>query len=93
MELGEAMEFIPFQSESRADRFDAKLRLGVWLGLDSRTDENLIGTKHGVFRAATAKGLPEDQRWDAARAPTRQPPAAPHGSTRGSTCTCLTLWP
>ena len=41
--------------------------------------------------------LPEDQRWDAARAPTRQPPAAPpaapHGSTRGSTCTCLTLWP
>ena len=37
--------------------------------------------------------LPEDQRWDAARAPTRQPPAAPHGSTLGSTRTCLTPWP
>ena len=39
------------------------------------------------------EALPEDQRWDAARAPTRQPPAAPQGSTRGSTRTCLTLWP
>ena len=43
------------------------------------------------------EALPEDQRWDAARAPTRQrpaaPPAAPHGSTRGSTRTCLTPWP
>ena len=39
------------------------------------------------------EALPEDQRWDAARAPTRQRPAAPHGSTRGSTRTCLTPWP
>ena len=43
------------------------------------------------------EALPEDQRWDAARAPTWQPPAAPpaapHGSTRGSTRTCLTPWP
>ena len=44
MEFGEVVQFIPFRAESRADKFDAKLREGVWLGLDSRTDENIIGT-------------------------------------------------
>ena len=64
MEFGETVHFIPFQSESRADKFDAKLRAGVWLGLDSRTDESLVGTKYGVYRTATCKGLPEHQRWN-----------------------------
>ena len=34
-------QLIPFKNESRTDKFDAKLREGVWLGLDSRTDENI----------------------------------------------------
>ena len=59
--------FVPFRAESRADRFDAELREGVWLGLDSRTDENIIGTSYGTCRAATIKGVPEDKRWDSAR--------------------------
>ena len=33
MEFGEVFYFIPFRSESRADKFDAKLREGIWLGL------------------------------------------------------------
>ena len=37
LEFGEMVQFIPFKSESRTDKFDAKLREGVWLGLDSRT--------------------------------------------------------
>ena len=47
MELSEAVQFIPLRAESRADKFDAKLQEGVWLGLDNRTDENLNGTAYG----------------------------------------------
>ena len=66
LEFGEAVQFIPFRAEARADKFDAKLRHGIWLGLDSRTDEHIIGTSYGVYRASTIKGVPEDKRWDAA---------------------------
>ena len=48
MESGEVVQFIPFRADSRADKFDAKLREGVWLGFDSRTDENMIVTGYGV---------------------------------------------
>ena len=68
MEFGEVVQFIPFRAEARADKFDAKLREGVWLGLDSRTDENIIGTIYGIYRAATIKGVPEDKRLDSAKA-------------------------
>ena len=66
MQFGRSVQFIPFRADSRADKFDAKLRQGVWLGLDSRTDEHIIGTSYGVYRASTIKGVPEDKRWDAA---------------------------
>ena len=49
------MQFIPFRTEVRADKFDAKLREGVWLGFDSRTDEIVIGTSYGVHWASTIK--------------------------------------
>ena len=60
-------EFIPVRVESRADKFDAKLREGVWFGFDSRTDENITDTSYGVYRASTIKGVPEDKRWDSAK--------------------------
>lgn len=63
-EFGEVVQFIPFRSESRADKFDAKFREGIWLGLDSRTDEGIVGTRYGVYRTSTIKSVPEDQRWD-----------------------------
>ena len=40
MEFGEVVQVIPFKNEARTDKFDAKLREGVWLGLDGRTDEH-----------------------------------------------------
>ena len=43
------VQFIPFWAESRAHKFDAKFREGVLLGLDSRTDENIISTNYGVY--------------------------------------------
>ena len=65
MEFGEVVAFMPVRSEARMDKLDAKLREGVWLGLDGRTDENLIGTSYGIYRSSTVRGLPEDRRWNA----------------------------
>ena len=62
LEFGELIQFIPFKNESRTDKFDAKLRKGVWRGLDSRTDENIVGTSVGIYRTSTMKGVPEDKR-------------------------------
>ena len=63
LEFGELIQFIPFKNESWTDKFDAKLREGVWLGLDSCTDENIVGTSYGIYRTSTIKGVPEDKRW------------------------------
>ena len=64
-EFGELVDFIPFDSESRRSKFDTKFREGIWLGLDARTDENLIGTKYGVYRANTIKTVAEGEQWNA----------------------------
>ena len=45
----ELVQFIPFRADARADKFDAKRREGVWLGPDSRTDANIIGTECGIY--------------------------------------------
>ena len=65
LEFGEVVNFIPFRAEARSDKFDAKLREGIWLGLDGRTDESLVGTKYGIYRTATIKPSAEDARWSA----------------------------
>ena len=58
------VQIITFKNESRTDKFDANFREGVWLGLDSRTDENVVGTSYGIYRTSTIKGMPEDKRWN-----------------------------
>ena len=68
MELGEVVQFVPLRAEARADKFDAKLREGIWLGLDSRTDEHIIGTSYGIYRAGAIKGVHEDRRCSATKA-------------------------
>ena len=40
----------------------------MWPGLDRRTDESITGTSYGIYRASTIKGVPEDQRWNSAKA-------------------------
>ena len=67
MEFGYVVQFIPSMAKSKAERFNAEFREGVWLGLDSRTVENIIGTSYGTYRAATIKRVPEDKRWDSAK--------------------------
>ena len=67
IKFGEVVQFIPFRFESMADKFDANLREGVWMGLDNRTDENIIGTAYGVCWSSIIKGVPEDKHWDSVR--------------------------
>ena len=67
MEFGEVIEFLPFKPEAKMTKFEAKFTGGVWLGLDGRSDEHIIGTSYGVYRASTIKAVPEDRRWNAER--------------------------
>ena len=44
---------------------DTKFRIGVWLGIDPRNDEILIGTEKGVERARSVKRRPDGGAFDA----------------------------
>ena len=65
LEFGEVVNFIPFRAEARSDKFHSKLREGIWLVFDGRTDESLVGTKYSIYRTATVKPSAEDARWSA----------------------------
>ena len=42
----------------------AQFRGGIWMGLDGRTAEHIVGTENGVYRASTIKPMPENERWN-----------------------------
>ena len=56
------VQFILVKYESRMDKIDAKIREGVWLGFDSRIDEDIVGTGFCIYRASTIKGVQENKR-------------------------------
>ena len=47
----------------RAKGMPAK-RPGIWLGINERTEENLIGTTNGVIKCRTVNRLSETDAWD-----------------------------
>ena len=63
--FGERVVYMPLKIGRKAD-LEARMEHGVWLGLRTRTDEDIIGTPFGITRARTVDRLPEGQRWDAA---------------------------
>ena len=42
---------------------------GIWLGMDMRTTEVIIGTPSGVVKARSVRRRPEDERWDMEKLP------------------------
>ena len=38
---------------------------GIWLGINERTEEVLVGTSNGVVKCRTVNRMSEDNRWDA----------------------------
>ena len=43
---------------------EAKIHVGIWLGLRSKSDEDIIRTPRRIVRARAIRRLPADQRWD-----------------------------
>jgi hypothetical protein len=66
-EFGEIMHFKIPHTKLNPGKFEDAWADGVWLGVDLRSGENFIGTNVGVFRVATVRRKPEDQRWSVAR--------------------------
>ena len=49
----------------RAQKMDAAMEPGIWLGRTEESDEHLVGTPRGVLRARTVRRMIPDSRWDA----------------------------
>ncbi len=66
-EIGETVLFKPVRAHSETHRFklNPNIDYGVWLGVNPRNNEDLVGTSAGVFRASVVKRVPEDERWSA----------------------------
>jgi len=65
-EFGEVVLYMAVKSKNdkSKDKLNPKFEYGVWLGVHSRSNEDIIGTDQGVVRASAIKKLPEDEQWD-----------------------------
>ena len=43
---------------------EAKFQEGIWLGLDQRTEEVIIGTPSGIVKCRSVRRRPEPERWN-----------------------------
>ena len=63
LEFGEAVHFMPLDALKQPNP-DARCMDGIWLALRLGTEEYLVGTKEGVFKARTVRRKPPESRWD-----------------------------
>ena len=63
--FGETIMYLPMKTVHRNKGEPAKLP-GVWLGINERTEEVLVGTHKGIVKCRTVSRLSKDQCWDAA---------------------------
>ena len=61
--FGEKVLYLPMEIEKRSNGMPAK-KPGIWLGINERTEENLIGTTNGVIKCRTVTRLSETDAWD-----------------------------
>ena len=62
--FGEAVLYLFMKTVHRSKGELAKF-LGVWLGINERTEETLIGTSRGIVKCRIVSRMSEDKRWDA----------------------------
>ena len=62
-EFGERVHYLPLGSGSTF--LDARFIEGIWMGMDLRTGEVLIGTPSGVVKARSVRRRIEEERWNA----------------------------
>ena len=61
--FGEKVFYLPMKIVKRSKGMPAK-KPGIWLGINERTEENLIGTANGVIKCRTVIRLSETDAWD-----------------------------
>ena len=61
--FGEKVLYLLMMTVKRQKGEPAKLP-GIWLGVNERTEENLIGTEKGVLKCRTVSRLTSDRAWD-----------------------------
>ena len=59
-EFGERICFMPKTSDKQQARFSS----GIFLGLQRRSNEAIIGTESGVYKARTIRRLAPEAKWD-----------------------------
>ena len=65
VEFGDVVLYMAVKSkkDKSKDKLNPKFEYGIWLGVHSRSNEDIVGTDQGVVRASTIKVAPEDERW------------------------------
>ena len=49
--------------KDKRPNIEKRLMDGIWLGINGRTGEHIIGTAQGVVKAYTVKRRPKEERW------------------------------
>ena len=64
-EFGESVLYLPLDRKSHPiPAPEAKFQEGIWLGLDQRTEEVIIGTPSGIVKCRSVRRRPEPERWN-----------------------------
>ena len=58
--FGERIPYMPNLEDKQQARFSS----GIFLGLQARSNEAIIGTEHGVYKARTLRRLAPGSKWD-----------------------------
>ena len=54
----------PPMKTARQDKGEVSKKPGIWLGVNERTEEILVGTRRGVIKCHTVSRLAEGEQWD-----------------------------
>ena len=60
--VGETAWYIRRDKDKGRGKFDVKWEMAIWLGHDRDSNEAIVGTTDGTFRAYAVKRLSEDER-------------------------------
>ena len=61
--FGEKVMYLPMKIAKRQKGEAAKMQ-GIWLGINERTEENIVGTERGVIKCRTVSRLCGEESWD-----------------------------
>ena len=64
--FGERILYMPLKTATvHQNKAEPKMEEGIWLGINARTEEVLVGTRKGVIKCRDVHRVPEDKRCDA----------------------------